>query len=188
MQRFPLRKSSARATLLGLLVLTFALSGTSASAGTVVSARDAMEPGVVERINDIRAAHGLRRLRVAADLSRAAGKHANSMGSRGYFKHELYTPSRQTTWTPFGSWIRWYWPGPGYRSWAAGENLAWGAPDLSPRQAADRWMDSPPHRANILTPSWRRIGVAVVHVSDPLGYYGSWSDVTIVAAEFGRRS
>jgi uncharacterized protein YkwD len=188
MQRFPTPKLPPRAALLGMLVLVFALSGTSASAATVVSARDAMEPGLVERINDIRAAHGLRRLRVAGDLSRAAVKHANSMGSRGYFKHELHTPSRATTWTPYGTWIRWYWPGPGYTSWAAGENLAWGAPDLSARQAANRWMDSPPHRANILTAGWRRIGVAAVHVSDPLGYFGSWDDVTIVVAEFGRRS
>lgn len=188
MQRFPSGKLSTRAALVALVVLVFALSGTSASAATIVTARDAMEPRLVERINDLRASHGLRRLRVAGDLSRAAAKHANSLGSMGYFKHELYTPSRKTTWTPFGTWIRWYWPGPGYSSWAAGENLAWGAPDLSARQAAARWMDSPPHRANILTASWRRIGVAAVHVSDPHGYFGSWSDVTIVVAEFGRRS
>jgi uncharacterized protein YkwD len=188
MQRFPSRKLPKRAAVLGLVVLAFALSGTSASAATIVSARDAMEPGLVERINDIRAAKGLRRLRIAGDLSRAAEKHANSLGSKGYFKHELYTPSRKTTWTPYGTWIRWYWPGPGYTSWAAGENLAWGAPDLSAGQALRRWMDSAPHRANILTASWRRVGVAAVHVSDPLGYFGSWSDVTIVVAEFGRRS
>jgi uncharacterized protein YkwD len=188
MQRFPSRKLSTRVALLGLVVLVFALSGTSASAATTVTARDAMEPGLIERINDIRAAHGLRRLRGAADLSKAAAKHANSMGAIGYFKHDLYTPSRKDDWTSYGTWIRWYWAGPGYTSWSAGENLAWGAPDMSARQAASRWMDSAPHRANILTASWRRIGVAAVHVSDPRGYYGSWSDVTIFVAEFGRRS
>jgi uncharacterized protein YkwD len=188
MQPFPSRKLPTRAALLGLLALVFALSGTSASAATIVSARDAMEPGVVKRINDIRAAHGLRRLTEASALNTAAGRHAKSMGAAGYFKHELRTPSRSVTWTPYASWIRWYWPGPGYTSWSAGENLAWGAPDLSSRQAVSRWMNSPPHRANILTAGWRRIGVAAVHVSDPLGYFGSWDDVTIVVAEFGRRS
>jgi hypothetical protein len=49
-------------------------------------------------------------------------------------------------------------------------------------------MDSPPHRANLLTPGWRRVGVAAVHVSGPLGYFGAWPEVTIVVAEFGRRS
>ena len=182
------RRRSTRAGVAGLLAILFALSGTNATAATVVSAKDAMEPAVVERINDIRATHGLRRLTTASALSRAAVKHAKSMGSVGYFKHELYTPSRSVTWTPYGTWIRWYWPGTGYTSWAAGENLVWAAPDLSARDAVKRWMDSAPHRANILTAAWRRVGVAAVHVSDPLGYYGSWSDVTIVVAEFGRRS
>jgi hypothetical protein len=29
--------------------------------------------------------------------------------------------------------------------------------------------------------------VSAVHVGDPRGYYSSWDDVTIVAAEFGMR-
>jgi uncharacterized protein YkwD len=189
MERISARHRLAKRTvLLAVVACSFALSGTSASAAATVTAKDTMEPAVVERINDIRAAHGLRRLTAAGDLSSAAVRHANSMSARGYFKHELYTPSRSVNWTPYGTWIRWYWPGPGYTSWATGENLAWGAPDLSARQAVSRWMNSAPHRANILTASWRRIGVAAVHVSDPLGYFGSWSDVTIVVAEFGRRS
>ena len=48
-------------------------------------------------------------------------------------------------------------------------------------------MASPGHRANILNPAWRKIGVSAVHVRDPRGYYASWDDVTIVAAEFGAR-
>jgi uncharacterized protein YkwD len=181
------RSLPGRAVLLGLLVLVFALSATSAPGATIVTARDAMEPPLVARINDVREARGLRPLSVAPRLMNAATRHANSMAAAGYFKHELYTPSRSTTWTGFSTWIRWYWPGPGYTSWAAGENLAWGAPDLSPRGTVSRWMNSAPHRANLLTASWRRVGVAVVHVSDPRGYFGSWNDVTIVVAEFGKR-
>jgi hypothetical protein len=30
--------------------------------------------------------------------------------------------------------------------------------------------------------------VAAVHVDEPAGYYRSWDDVTIVAAEFGQRT
>ena len=48
-------------------------------------------------------------------------------------------------------------------------------------------MASPGHRANILNPAWRNIGVGAVQVGDPRGYYASWDDVTIVAAEFGAR-
>jgi uncharacterized protein YkwD len=188
MQRNPVHRLLRRAALVGLVAVTFALSATSAPAATIVTARDAREAPLVARMNDVRAAHGLRALSAAPRLTEAATRHANSIASRGYFKHELYTPARSVNWTPYGTWIRWYWPGPGYSSWGAGENLAWGAPDLTARQAVSRWMNSPPHRANILTPGWRRVGVAVVHVSEPLGYFGSWSDVTIAVAEFGKRS
>jgi uncharacterized protein YkwD len=150
--------------------------------------RDAAEAVLVARINDVRAAHGLRRLDVSSRLTSAATRHANSMGSVGYFRHELYTPTRSVTWTPWATWIRWYYPGPGFSSWSAGENLAWGAPDLTPAAAVIRWLASSGHRANLLAPGWRQVGVSIVHVSDPLRYFGSWNDVTIVVAEFGRRS
>ena len=147
-----------------------------------------MEPALVDRINDVRAAHGLRRLRVSSLLTNAATRHANSMGAVGYFKSALHTPSSSVAWTPYGTWIDWYWPGAGYTSGAAGENRTWGAPDLSARAAVKRWMNSAPNRANLLTASWRRVGVAAVRVSDPLGYFGGRERVTIVVAEFGRRS
>jgi uncharacterized protein YkwD len=166
----------------------FAPSATNAQAATTVRARDALEGSLVDRINQVRKAHGLRSLTVSSALTKAATKHANSMGSAGYFRHELYTPRKSRTWTSFGTWIRSYWPGPGFTSWAAGENLAWGAPDISSRKTVRSWMDSPPHRANLLTAGWRRVGVAAVHVSDPFGYFGGWQDVTIVVAEFGKRS
>ena len=48
-------------------------------------------------------------------------------------------------------------------------------------------MNSAGHRANLLG-KWRYVGVAVVHVTAPSGFYRSYSDVTVVAAEFGKRS
>jgi uncharacterized protein YkwD len=159
------------------------------SAGAVtVTERNPLEPSIVERINSIRKSHGLRALTVATRLNDAANRHARSMGASSYFRHELYTPQRARAWTPFSTWVRWYWPGPGYSAWSAGENLAWGAPDISASRTVTNWMNSPGHRANILNPLWRYIGVAAVHVDEPAGYYRSWDDVTIVAAEFGRRS
>lgn len=177
-----------RAALLALLVLGFALSDTNASAETVVHDKDSMEPALVDRINDVRASHGLKRLKGASALKKAATRHSNSMGSAGYFKHDLYTPARSETWTEYGEWIHWYWPGDGYSSWSAGENVAWGSPDLTARKTVKMWMNSAPHRANLLSTGWRRLGVSAVHVWDPLGYFGSWTEVTIVTAEFGRRS
>jgi uncharacterized protein YkwD len=188
MQQICSRDLRRRAALLLLLAVVFAPSATNAAAATTVRPRDALEGSLVNRINKVRAAHGLRALSASSALTKAATKHANSMGNVGYFQHELYTPNKSSTWTGFSTWIRWYWPGPGFTSWSAGENLAWGSPDISAGQTVRRWMDSPPHRANLLTPGWRRVGVAAVHVTGPTGYFGGWSDVTIVVAEFGKRS
>jgi uncharacterized protein YkwD len=164
-----------------------ALASPSSASALSVSDRDALEASVVARINAVRESYGLRPLAAVARLRDAADRHASSMGASSYFRHELYTPGHSSLWTSFGTWIRWYWPGPGYSSWSAGENLAWGAPSISAAQTVSRWMASPGHRANILNRAWRNVGVAAVHVGEPRGYYGNWDDVTIVAAEFGTR-
>jgi uncharacterized protein YkwD len=164
-----------------------ALAAPASAGALTVSDRDSLEDSIVSRINTVRRSHGLRTLSTVSRLDEAADAHVSSMASARYFRHELYTPTHATTWTSFGTWIRWYWPGPGYSSWSAGENLAWGAPGINASQTVSRWMASPGHRANILNPAWRNIGVGAVHVQDPRGYYASWEDVTIVAAEFGTR-
>jgi uncharacterized protein YkwD len=42
------------------------------------------------------------------------------------------------------------------------ENLAWGQGDLgSPVRTLAAWLRSPPHRANLLGPRWRDLGIAV---------------------------
>jgi uncharacterized protein YkwD len=174
------------AAIVASLALVALASPSSASALTV-SDRNSLEASVVARVNAVRESYGLRPLTVVSRLRDAADRHTSSMGAWSYFRHELYTPGHSSLWTSFGTWIRWYWPGPGYSSWSAGENLAWGAPSMSASQAVSRWMASPDHRANILNRAWRNIGVAAVHVSEPRGYYNNWDDVTIVTAEFGTR-
>jgi uncharacterized protein YkwD len=160
--------------------ILLALLAAAPTAGAVaVTDRNPLEASVVSRINAVRESHGLVPLRVVDRLGDAANRHARSMGSASYFRHELFTPQMSRDWTPFSVWVRWYWPGPGYTAWSAGEN---------PTRTVSNWMASPGHRANILNPNWRNIGVAAVHVDNPAGYYRSWDDVTIVAAEFGRRS
>jgi uncharacterized protein YkwD len=72
-------------------------------------------------------------------------------------------------------------------SWTAGENLAWAAPDATPAQVVNWWMNSPGHRANILG-AWNRVGVAIIRVSNPGGFYRAYPQVTIVVADFGKRT
>ena len=150
-----------------------------------VSQRNAAEPRLVHRINHMRTRHGLKPLGVVTRLERAATRHSNSMAEVGYFRHEL---RYKRGWKSFGAWIQWYWPGPGYRSWSAGENLAWGAPGLGVRKTVSLWMHSEGHRANLLSTNWNRIGVSIVHVTNPVGDYSAYSSATVITADFGRRA
>src|SRR6266516_1198494 len=44
---------------------------------------------------------------------------------------------------------------------AFGENLAWGQGELgSPVHTLQLWLNSPPHRMNLMAPRWRDLGIA----------------------------
>ena len=168
-----------------LLPLVAALTLAAPADALTVSQHDGAQGKLVHRINHVRANHGLGPLGRVTSLTRAASRHSNSMAKVGYFRHEL---RYKHTWKTFGAWMRWYWPGSGYTSWSAGENLAWGAPGLGVRKTVSLWMHSPGHRTNLLNKNWNRIGVSIVHVVDPPGYFKSYSSATIVTADFGSRS
>jgi uncharacterized protein YkwD len=150
-----------------------------APAGSVARV-SSLESGVLASLNQIRVAHGLVPLRLSTGLAAAAREHSQQMAVDGYFAHESYDGSA------FWKRIQHYYA-QGRRSyWSVGENLLWSSPDVDAAGALQMWMDSPEHRANILTARWREIGVAAVHVSGAPGVYHGL-DVTIVTTDFGVR-
>jgi uncharacterized protein YkwD len=173
-----------RVTLLPLAAVLLATAAPPPAAAATVTQRDAAEKRMVARLNTVRANHDLGKLHVAARLTKAATRHANQMASRGYFRHDM---RKNGSWVPFGTWIRSYWPGPGYTAWSAGENIAWASPDATAREFVRLWMASSGHRANILG-RWGSIGAAIVHVVNPTGVYADHHEVTIAVTDFGRRS
>ena len=56
--------------------------------------------------------------------------------------------------------------------WSAGENLAWG--NSTPEKTMIQWMNSPGHRANILTASFEKLGVGYVHEENSPNYKDNW--------------
>jgi uncharacterized protein YkwD len=48
------------------------------------------------------------------------------------------------------------------------------------------WMNSPEHRANILDPRWREVGVSAMHFDAAPGTYQGRA-VTIITTDFGVR-
>jgi uncharacterized protein YkwD len=181
-----LRRAAALVVI--LVAGAAAIPAYALAAGATVSPEDTLESALVSKINQVRTAHGLRPVRAASRLGKAADRHSSSLALVGYFRHELFTPLRATNWTSYSHWIHWYWPGPGYTSWSAGENLAWGGTGLGAREIVRMWMNSAGHRANLLARGWRNIGVSAVRVFLPLGYFAGQTEVKIVVAEFGRRS
>jgi uncharacterized protein YkwD len=141
----------------------------------------AYEGEVVRRINAIRARRGRRPLRVSRQLSAAAAFHTNQMGLRGFFEHESANGAE------FWQRVERFYPALPRRSWSVGENIAWGKPDLSPAGAVREWMNSGPHRANLLSREWREIGLGAAHFAAAPGTFRG-GPVTIVTADFGTRA
>jgi uncharacterized protein YkwD len=107
-------------------------------------------------VNAERRSHGLAPLRFNARLATAARHHSQDMVRRHYFSHvslggaKLASRVRQTGYMRSVS------------AWHVGETLAWGLGKLgSPGAVVRSWMGSPQHRAIILTPSFREVGIGV---------------------------
>jgi uncharacterized protein YkwD len=108
-------------------------------------------------LNAERAQRGLAALRMNPRLSQAATEHSSDMVSHDYFSHTA--PGDVT----FVDRIRASGYLSGLRSWTIGENILWGTTTLgTPAAAMQGWMNSPGHRENILTPTFREVGIGIV--------------------------
>jgi uncharacterized protein YkwD len=106
--------------------------------------------------NRERARHGLPRLRENPKLRRAAKRHSANMVAERYFDHTSPGGSTMVSRIRRTGYVR------RARSWALGENIAWGSGRLaSAAQIHRSWMNSPGHRANILQRSFREIGIGI---------------------------
>jgi len=145
-----------------------------------LTANNALERGVLGEMNALRKRHGLRPLRLSSRLSAAANAHSLSMARNGFFAHESADGSA------FWRRVERFYGSKGYPYWSVGENLLWSSPDVDPAGALKMWMDSPPHRKNLLTARWREVGLSAVHVQVAPGIFNGL-EVTIVTADFGVR-
>src|SRR5919199_234310 len=122
------------------------------------------ETALVVAINSTRTVHRLPKLRVDFHLVRAARSHSRDMLRHRYFGHG-----------DFGNRMSRF----HVRGRVFAENLYWGSGVMGANAAVAGWLASPPHRANLLDPQLRRVGVAT-----PLGSFGGFSTATMVTADF----
>src|SRR3954464_2487795 len=107
-------------------------------------------------VNQQRAAHHLRPLRLDRKLTRASVRHSRDMVSHRYFAHVSRSGATPGTRIRRAGWTH------GRRSWMVGENIAWGTGSRAPPRAIVRaWMRSSGHRANILQRRFRMIGIGI---------------------------
>lgn len=174
--RFALVASLVAATMSGLV-----LGGPTASAAARPTAARAVAPlmadgvrlnGVearlLDRINAARAARKLVRLRVAPGYTDVARRWSAKLAGSNVLRHN---PAARAQLENSG--------GTGWR--VLGENVGYGGDADSLFNA---YWNSPPHRANILNPSYRYIGIGWVTRADGSGY-NTQNFVTCYAAAYG---
>jgi uncharacterized protein YkwD len=111
-----------------------------------VEADPPAEDKLLERINAARADVGVSPLRMDPVLQDAARQHSRDMYARHYFSHK--TPDGKSPYDRLQD--------ARFRFVAAGENIAF-APDVD--QAWTSLIHSPDHRANIVNPDFRCVGI-----------------------------
>ena len=107
-------------------------------------------------LNQQRAANGVGALVENATLSSASAGYSQRMVAQGFFNHE----------SPDGGTLVDRLTGAGYLGdddpWVVGENLGWGQGTLATaRSMVSAWMDSPGHRANMLSDDYTEIGLGL---------------------------
>ncbi|EOR26566.1 hypothetical protein A500_07641 [Clostridium sartagoforme AAU1] len=124
-----------------------------------------IEQAIFQRVNKERAAAGLTALSYNTTMEYYARIKSKDMGDKGYFDHKdpqgrLITEQMKAD-------------GVSYNAW--GENIAYiqGARGDSAlaTQFMDNWMNSPGHRANILSSNFSSIGIGVFKIGDT--YYAT---------------
>ena len=175
------RRAAGLAVFLSLLLSCAAVvAAADASPARPATSMRTLEAGVLTQINALRTSHNLAPLRLSTKLSAASREHSTEMAVRGYFSHSSADGSH------FDRRIARYYPMGSRRYWSVGENLLWSSPDVDAAGALQMWLDSPEHKANMLTARWREIGISAVHTASAPGSYGG-REVTIITTDFGIR-
>ena len=135
-------------------------AGAACSGPTTAPSADTL-PAVTDvtlcLLNGERADRGLPPLAANPKLAAAATGYAQDLVDHSYFSHtgrdgsDLLQRIQRVGYIPRNA------------GWQLGENLAWGTGALAtPGAIVQAWMNSAGHRANILQPGYREIGIGIV--------------------------
>jgi uncharacterized protein YkwD len=159
-------------------ILALAITGVLATGlgGATAQAATGHWYPLFQAINRVRRAHGLRPVVPSPRLHNAARAHSADMLARDYFAHTSPTGSTLFERILRSGFVT-------YGSWSAGETLAWGTGTYaSPSGVISMWLHSPEHRAILLSPSYRFVGIGRAQGSF-LGHPGA----DVWTADWGHR-
>lgn len=114
---------------------------------------------VARLVNVERSKRGLQKLTLNAQISKVAKIKCQDMINKHYFSH-----TSPTYGSPFKMMESF-----GIRFSAAGENIAYG--QKTPAEVMNGWMNSPGHRANILSGTYTNIGVGMAQTGSGVKYW-----------------
>ena len=150
--------------ILVVFLALFALLGSAAGAGA--RGLSSPEASLLQTMNTVRTSRGLAPLRLDVRLLRAARGHSADMMNRQYFAHGSVAARALAQRAR----------GPVY-----GEDLAWGT-GVTAQSVVNNWLASPRHRAVLLRPGFRRIGIGVA-----VGTFVGHGGAAVVTADFAGR-
>ncbi len=128
-------------------------------------------------INTERTGKGLAPVVEQSQLTKASADYSALMVTKHFFGHVSPDGAELTDRLTVAGFLG----APG--SWMVGENIAWGESFLAtPREIVKAWMNSPPHRANILKGDYEEIGLGIA-----LGTPSTANPGATYTTDFGRR-
>jgi uncharacterized protein YkwD len=162
--------------LIVMLVVACVFAGLAASQ-SAEAATVAPRTLLLDRINTVRVAHGLRRVYPSTQLRGAAKSHSLDMLRRNYFAHTSPTGSTLYDRITASGFVNGY-------TWLGGETLAWGTGTLAgARATVHAWMLSPEHRAILLSSTYRWVGI-----SRECGTYHGHANACVWTVDWVKRS
>ena len=136
------------------------------AAGAQARGLTGSEASLLNTMNVARKSNGLPALRVDFHLVRAARGHSTDMMRRQYFAHGSVAGRALAA---------------GARGPVFGEDLAW-ATGITAQWVVDHWLASPAHRAVLLRPGFRRVGIGYA-----FGTFAGHGGAGVVTADFAGR-
>ncbi|GAA0077069.1 CAP domain-containing protein [Clostridium sp. CTA-5] len=126
-----------------------------------ISIQSSAENKILQLMNEKRVQAGLKPLTMDNTLLQVARYKSDDMIQNNFFDH---TNPDGTKWT---NWLQ----AIGYKYTATAENIAYNTYD--PVELFNQWWNSPGHKANMMNPSYTKVGVGVIYDKDNNKYMGT---------------